>query len=148
MVLVSVILIFLVFAIFIATEASVWAGVFTKAPQGIADFPETLSTVGAATLLGAIAFAGAGGANNLVQSNYIRDKQMGMGERIPRIVSPITGEEEAEPSLGYMFETNEENMRRWRTWWRIANQEQLIVFLGIGLLITIVLSVLVYSTVG
>src|ERR671918_466641 len=88
-----------------------------------------------------------GGANNLVQSNYVRDKQMGMGARIPRIVSPITGEEEAEPSLGYMFETNEENMRRWRTWWRIANQEQLIVFLGIGLLITIVLSVLVYSTV-
>jgi hypothetical protein len=39
MVLVSVILIFLVFAIFIATEGSVWAGVITKSPQGIAEFP-------------------------------------------------------------------------------------------------------------
>ena len=112
MVLVSVILIFLVFAIFIATEGSVWAGVFTKAPQGIADFAETLSTVGAATLLGAIAFAGAGGANNLVQSNHIRDKDLGMGAHIPNIVSPITGEEEAAPGLGYTFPTNEENMRR------------------------------------
>jgi hypothetical protein len=112
MVLVSVILIFLLFAIFIATDFSVWTGVITKAPQGVADFPETLSTVGAATLLGAIAFAGAGGANNLVQSNYIRDKDLGTGARIPNIVSPITGEEEAAPGLGYTFPTNEENLNR------------------------------------
>jgi hypothetical protein len=102
----------------------VWAGVFTKAPRGIADFPETLSTVGAATLSGAIVFAGAGGANNLVQSNYIRDKDLGMGARILNIVSPITGEEGARPSLGYTFPTNEENMRRWKRWWKVANQEQ------------------------
>jgi hypothetical protein len=38
---------------------------------------------------------------------------MGMGVHIPRIVSPITGEEEARPSTGYSFEVNEENMRRW-----------------------------------
>ena len=83
-----------------------------------------------------------------MQSNYIRDKQMGMGARIPRIVSPITGEEEAEPSLGYMFETNEENMRRWRSWWRVANQEHFITFFVLGLLSLIALSVLVYATVG
>ena len=148
MVLLGIILLFVVVAVFVATNGSAWAGVVTEAPEGAANFFQSAQVIGAATLLGAIAFAGAGGANNLVQSNYVRDKQMGMGERIPRIVSPITGEEEAEPSLGYMFETNEQNMRRWRTWWRIANQEQLIVFLGIGLLITIVLSVLVYSTVG
>jgi hypothetical protein len=34
MVLVSVILVFLLFAIFIATEPSVWAGVITKPPKG------------------------------------------------------------------------------------------------------------------
>jgi hypothetical protein len=45
-----------------------------------------------------------------------------MGERIPRIVSPITGdEEEAAPLLGYMFRPNQENMRRWRQWWKVAN---------------------------
>jgi hypothetical protein len=148
MVLVSVILIFLLFAIFIATEGSVWTGVITKAPQGILDFPGTLSTVGAATLLGAIAFAGAGGANNLVQSNYVRDKGLGMGARIPNIVSPITGEEEAAPGLGYTFPTNEENMRRWKRWWKICNQEQFFLFYVIGLLSLIALSVLAYSTLG
>jgi hypothetical protein len=148
MVLVSVILIFLLFAIFIATEGSVWTGVITKAPQGILDFPGTLSTVGAATLLGAIAFAGAGGANNLVQSNYVRDKGLGMGARIPNIVSPITGVEEAAPGLGYTFPTNEENMRRWKRWWKICNQEQFFLFYVIGLLSLIALSVLAYSTLG
>jgi Mn2+/Fe2+ NRAMP family transporter len=148
MVLIGIILLFVVVALFVATTGSAWASVVTEIPEGVGNFFQSAQLIGAATLLGAIAFAGAGGANNLVQSNYIRDKQMGMGARIPQIVSPITGEEEAAPSLGYMFETNEENMRRWRTWWRIANQEQLITFLGLGLLITIVLSVLVYSTVG
>jgi Mn2+/Fe2+ NRAMP family transporter len=137
-----------VVALFVATNGSAWASVVTEVPEGVGNFFQSAQLIGAATLLGAIAFAGAGGANNLVQSNYIRDKQMGMGARIPQIVSPITGEEEAAPSLGYMFETNEENMRRWRSWWRIANQEQLITFLGLGLLITVVLSVLAYSTVG
>ena len=36
-----------------------------------------------------------------------------MGANIPNIVSPITGEEEARPSLGYTFPMDEENLRRW-----------------------------------
>ena len=39
-------------------------------------------------ILGAAAFAGAGGVHNLIQSNWIRDKGYGMGARIPRLVSP------------------------------------------------------------
>jgi Mn2+/Fe2+ NRAMP family transporter len=148
MVLIGIILLFVLVALFVATTGSAWTSVVTEVPEGVGNFWQSAQVIGAATLLGAIAFAGAGGANNLVQSNYVRDKQMGMGARIPQIVSPVTGEEEAAPSLGYMFETNEQNMRRWRAWWRIANQEQLITFLGLGLLITIVLSVLAYSTVG
>jgi hypothetical protein len=148
MVLIAIVLVFMITALVIATDAASWAGVVTRAPEGVANFFQSAQLIGAATLLGAIAFAGAGGANNLVQSNYIRDKQMGMGERIPRIVSPITGEEEAEPGIGYMFETNEENMRRWKGWWRVANQEHFITFLLLGLLSLIALSVLVYATVG
>jgi hypothetical protein len=148
MVLVSVILVFLVFAIFIATKGSSWAGVITQAPSGLANFPQIATEVGAATLLGAIAFAGAGGANNLVQSNYVRDKGLAMGARIPNIVSPITGEEEAAPSLGYTFPINEENMRRWSTWWKVANLEQGILFYAIGLISLIALAILANSTIG
>lgn len=148
MVLVAIIMVFLIMALFIATELSAWTGIVTEAPTGAANFPRYLGELGAAFVLGAIAFAGAGGANNLVQSNYIRDKGLGMGSRMPKIVSPITGEEVAAPSLGYTFPLNEENMRRWRGWWKVANQEQLITFLFLGLASLIALSVLVFSTVG
>jgi hypothetical protein len=100
MVLVVIIIAFLLLAIFISTDLSAWTGIVTEAPQRIANFPRYVSEIGIATILGAIAFAGAGGANNLCQSNYIRDKGMGMEVQIPRIVSPITGEEEARPATG------------------------------------------------
>ena len=147
-VLLAIVIAFVVVAIIIGTTGGAWGRVVTETPGGVANLPDYWTEIGAATLLGAVAFAGAGGANNLVQSNYLRDKGMGMGINIPNIVSPVTGEEVAEPSLGYKFETNEENMRRWRTWWRIANQEQLLVFWGIGVVLLIALSVLVYSAVG
>ena len=83
-----------------------------------------------------------------MQSNYIRDKGLGMGILMPKIVSPVTGEEEARPSLGYKFEVNEENMRRWRNWWRVANQVQIVTFYILGLATLIGLSVLLYSALG
>src|SRR5919112_401709 len=147
-VMIDFVLAFIAVAIVIATDASAWAGVVTEAPSGVASMPRYINQLGTATLLGAIAFAGAGGCNNLVQSNYIRDKGMGMGIHIPNIVSPVTGEEEAAPSLGYMTPSTEENERRFKGWWRVANQEQLITFWFIGALLLVALSVLVYSTIG
>lgn len=138
---------FVVIAVFLATDAGAWGALVTEGASGIGRIPiEPELGLTAAGLLGALAFAGAGGANNLVQSNYIRDKGMGMGQRVPRIVSPITGEEEARPSLGYMFPRTEENMRRWNGWWRVANIEQFFTFFVIGLASLIVFSVLAYST--
>jgi hypothetical protein len=147
-VMVVLILVFVVAAIVVATKAGAWAAVVTSIPQGASNLPAYVAQLGAASLFGAIVFAGAGGANNLVQSNYLRDKGMGMGLRIPNIVSPITGEEVAAPSLGYMVSSTEENERRWRRWWSIANKEQLITFWGIGVLLLVAMSVLVNSTIG
>ncbi len=59
---------------------------------------------------------------------------MGMGIYILNIVSPITGEEEAVPALVYVPPSTEENARRFRSWWRVANQEHLITFWFIGAL--------------
>jgi hypothetical protein len=147
-VLVIIILAFIALAIFIATDLSAWAGVVTEAPQAIANFPSYWQEVGAVSILAALAFAGAGGANNLVQSNYVRDKGMGMGIHIPNIVSPITGEEVAAPGLGYVPPDTEENRRRWQGWWKVANQEHLITFWAIGALLLVSLCVLVFSSIG
>jgi hypothetical protein len=147
-VLVIIILAFIALAIFIATDLSAWTGVVTEAPQGVANLPTYWQEVGAVSILGALAFAGAGGANNLVQSNYVRDKGMGMGIHIPNIVSPITGEEVAAPGLGYVSPDTEENRRRWQGWWKVANQEHLITFWFIGALLLVSLCVLVFSSIG
>jgi hypothetical protein len=141
-VMVGLIMLFVIVAIPVATTSEAWGALFT---DGVG-FPVGQGELGIALLLGALAFAGAGGANNLVQSNYIRDKGMGMGAHMPKIVSPITGHEEAKPSLGYMFPTDDENMRRWRGWWKVANWEQFITFFLIGVVSLIILSVLAYST--
>ena len=148
MVLVAIIVVFIIVGVVVATEIGAWASVVTQAPGSIPGVPGAIATLGAATFLGAIAFAGAGGANNLTQSNYIRDKGLGMGGLMPKVVSPITGEEQAAPSLGYTFPVTDENMRRWRGWWKVANREHFITFFGFGCGILIALSVLAWSTVG
>jgi len=147
-VLVIIILAFIALAIFIATDLSAWGGVVTEAPKGISNMPTYWTEIGALAILGAVSFAGAGGANNLCQSNYVRDKGMGMGIHIPNIVSPITGEEVAAPSLGYVPPSTEENDRRFRAWWKVANTEHLITFWFIGALLLVALCVLVFSTIG
>jgi Mn2+/Fe2+ NRAMP family transporter len=69
-------------------------------------------------------------------------------DRAPAGRYRITGEEVAAPSLGYTFPVNEENMRRWRSWWKVANREHFITFFCLGLFTLLMLSVLVWSTVG
>jgi hypothetical protein len=147
-VMVVLILAFVVAAIVVATTGDAWAGAVTGIPQGASNLTTYIGVVGAASLFGAIVFAGAGGGNNLVQSNYLRDKGMGMGIRIPNIVSPVTGEEVAAPSLGYMTPSTEENERRWRRWWNIANKEQLLTFWLVGVVLLVAMQVLVVSTIG
>ncbi len=110
--------------------------------------PDGVREIGAATLLGAIAFAGAGGALNLVQSNWVRDKGLGMGARLPKVVSPFTGEEVAAPTTGYFFKRDEENMRRWNGWWKVADREQFTTFFVIGAITLFVFMTLTLVTVG
>jgi hypothetical protein len=143
MVMVALILVFLVAAIVLAVEGRAYAD-FVKGFSNVGQVP---SEIPIATLLGALAFAGAGGTVNLVQSNWIRDKGLGMGAYSPKIVSPLTGEEQAAASTGYFFPQDEPNLRRWRGWWRVANQEQFYLFAIVGGLSIILLSLLTYSTV-
>jgi hypothetical protein len=100
-----------------------------------------------AVVLGAIAYAGAGGGQNLCQSNWIRDKGYGMGAYVPRLVSPITGDEEAAGGGRFAFEPDERNLARWRRWWRFANLEQAMTFVAITVLTIAFMSMLSYSTV-
>ncbi|WP_214406571.1 Nramp family divalent metal transporter [Pseudonocardia lacus] len=138
----AVVLLFVVGAIF-AIGAPAWRDL----PQVVTNPQIPAEQLGFATLLGALAFAGAGGGQNLVQANWIRDKGFGMGHFVPHLVSPITGEPEAVPSTGYIFRPDERNMSRWHGWWRFANVEQLTTFVLITFLTILFTSLLAYATV-
>ncbi len=143
MVKVAAVLLLIVVASFAAIGASTWADV----PQIVTNAGIPSAELGFALLLGALAFAGAGGGQNLCQSNWIRDKRFGMGAYVPRIVSPVTGHPEAAPSTGFVFEPTDENLSRWRRWWRLANLEQLTTFVAISFLTILFTSLLAYATV-
>ncbi len=127
-----------------AVPESVW--VRTPALLSAVDIPA--ASMGWPLLLGALAYAGAGGGQNLCQSNYIRDKGYGMGIHAPRVVSPLTGEPVADVGTGWRFETDETALTRWRGWWRIANIEQLSTFVAISLITITFTSILAYATLS
>jgi hypothetical protein len=138
-------LVFLAVAIVAAISASAWAAL----PQAVTHFgrlPDA-SVIPISLMLGGLVFAGAGGVNNLAQSNWIRDKGFGMGVYVPRIVSPITGEETAAPATGSMMRQDAANLARFRGWWRVANQEQLVSFWFICVFSITIFSAVAYSTV-
>jgi hypothetical protein len=140
---VAAVVVLLVVGALFAISAEAWSSL----PQIVTNASVPVQELGFALLLGALAFAGAGGGQNLVQSNWIRDKGFGMGKYVPRIVSPITGEPEAAPSTGFIFEMTDENLGRWRRWWRFANREQLYTFVLITFVSIVFTSLLAYSTV-
>jgi hypothetical protein len=104
--------------------------------------------VSLASFLGALTYAGAGGNLNLAQSCYVRDKGYGMGKYADRITSVITGGgHQAQISLkGSTFTLTEENLKRFRRWWKVTNLEHLLIFWGLGLFTMLLLSLLSYVT--
>ncbi len=131
-----------VLALVFAIRRPTWSalGDSVAAPQ----FPS--EQLGFALVMGAIAYAGAGGGQNLCQSNWIRDKGFGQGLHVPRLSSPITGEHEADPTVnGYVFEIDELNLSRWRKWWRFANIEQASMFVAVTVLTIVFTSMLAHA---
>jgi hypothetical protein len=140
----GVVLVFILVALAFAVDG----GTYSDSTQLVTSFGTFPSEVNIAILVGALAAAGAGGANNLVQSNWIRDKGFGMGKYAPRIVSPVTGEEEAAPAgERFSFPLDEENLSRWSVWWKRANIEQLVSFVLVGAVAIGVFSLVAYATV-
>jgi hypothetical protein len=120
-------------------------GAMVRGAASVGTMPPDSAGVPLMMLLGALAFAGAGGTMNLGQSNLIREKGYAMGRYIGRITSPVTGKEEPIPSTGYHFPDTPENRSRWAAWWRAANIEHFIVFFLGCLAALCCLSLIAYS---
>jgi hypothetical protein len=138
---------FLVLAV-VFVPADTWAG----GVLGLTGFDSTRGTfdffpVGADLfLIGAlVAFSGAGGVTNIVLANWARDRGYGMGELAGYIPCAIGGQKVLLAHNGFMFEGNEEGMRRWRGWWRIVSADQWGVFCA-GAILGMILPAMLYVT--
>lgn len=99
------------------------------------------------TFLGAFAYSGAGGNLNLAQSFYIREKSYGMGKYGGKINSLLRQNEAKFDLEGKTFLINEENLKRFKEWWKKINLEHFLVFWATGATTILLLSLLAFSTV-
>ncbi|GAA3962554.1 hypothetical protein Aau02nite_55350 [Amorphoplanes auranticolor] len=136
-------LFFLAVVVVFVISLATWGEGARESVTGFGQIPEGITFT---LLLSAIGAAGAGGVHNLVLSNWIRDKRYGMGAHVPRLISPITGQEEAAGSDRYTFPQDDENLARWRVWWKRANIEHFFAFLLVCFLTITIMSLLAYET--
>jgi hypothetical protein len=95
-------------------------------------------------VVGALAFAGPSGMQQMWYTLWLRDKGAGMGAHIPRVRGLLhAGEEETVPDSGYMFDTDDpDEMRKWKGWRKWVAYDALLLFFGITMLVTIIFTVM------
>ncbi len=95
--------------------------------DGVARNPFTFSQ-----FFGAVVFAGMGGLGNLWYAYYLREKRVGMGARMPTLMSAVHKHEIKEMDTGYVYPETEENQRRFRDWMRYVVIDQVFFFWMLG----------------
>ncbi len=70
------------------------------------------------------ATAGSGGLGNLAISNWCRDKGFGMGRWMGSFGGILAENHTELASIGCVFEPNQQNLSRWRTWWKYSLIDQ------------------------
>ena len=100
-----------------------------------------------ATFLAALVYSGAGGNLNLAQSLYVKEKGYGMGKHSGHITNILAGREEEVKLTGEVFAQTDENIGRFKTWWRRINLEHGMVFWVTGVVTMLLLMLLAYATV-
>ena len=86
------------------------------------------------------ATAGSGGLGNLAISNWFRDKGFAMGSKVGAIGNALAGEHTGLKHVGVTFPITDDNLRRWRVWWRYAVLDQTALW-GVGCFLGMYLNV-------
>ena len=120
------------------------AGLVGYDPQtvGFLFLPENVDWL----LIGAfVGYSGAGGATNLMASNWTRDKGFGMGQVVGFIPSAVGGHNVKLAHSGSVFEVTRKTLRSWHGWWQIVRYDQWGIFF-VGGLVGMVLPAILYTS--
>jgi hypothetical protein len=95
-------------------------------------------------IVGAIAFAGPSGMQQMWYTLWLRDKGAGMGAHMPRVHGLMhAGEEETMPASGSMFDVDDpDEWRKWQAWRKWVRYDAILLFFGITMLVTIIFTVM------
>jgi hypothetical protein len=95
-------------------------------------------------IVGAIAFAGPSGMQQMWYTLWLRDKGAGMGAHMPRVRGLLhAGEEETIPDTGSMFDVDDpEEWSKWQAWRKWVRVDAVLLFFGITMLVTIIFTVM------
>src|SRR5215211_216366 len=95
-------------------------------------------------IVGAIAFAGPSGMQQMWYTLWLRDKGAGMGAHMPRVRGLLhAGEEETMPASGSMFDVDDpDEWAKWQAWRKWVRYDALLLFFGITMLVTIIFTVM------
>jgi hypothetical protein len=95
-------------------------------------------------IVGAIAFAGPSGMQQMWYTLWLRDKGAGMGVHMPRVRGLLhAGEEETIPDTGSMFDVDDpDEWRKWQNWRKWVRVDAVLLFFGITMLVTIIFTVM------
>jgi hypothetical protein len=95
-------------------------------------------------VVGAIAFAGPSGMQQMWYTLWLRDKGAGMGAHMPRVHGLLhAGEEETMPASGSMFDVDDpDEWRKWQAWRKWVRYDAILLFFGITMLVTIIFTVM------
>ena len=106
------------------------------------------SGISFAIFFAAFAYSGAGGNLNLTQSIYIKEKGYGMGKYSQKISGLFTNIKKKEKIklTGEDFEINQDNIKRFKSWWKLISLEHFLVFWVVGLVAMGLLMLLSFTT--
>jgi len=95
-------------------------------------------------IVGACAFAGPSGMQQMWYTLQLRESGAGMGAHIPKVKGLVhANQTEAMPTRGFMFDTDDaEEMEKWKGWRRWVSFDALFLFWGITMLVTISFTIL------
>jgi hypothetical protein len=105
---------------------------------------EALTAAWFPIVVGALAFAGPSGMQQMWYTLWLRDKGAGMGAHMTRVRGLLhAGEEETVPDSGSMFDTDDpDEMRKWQGWRSWVYYDAILLFFGTTMLVTIIFTVM------
>ncbi|MFQ5946993.1 MAG: Nramp family divalent metal transporter, partial [Anaerolineae bacterium] len=115
---------FLILTGLILIPSAAWLTVGAGFVAPLLGAPPLPATVDWFLLAGFAAYSGAGGTINAALTYWLRDKGFGMSATVAYAPAVVGGQKIQISHAGVVFPPSEDNLRKWRGWWRYLRADQ------------------------